>query len=83
MIINLSPSGRVDIREGLAKRTRPRHPCRHSGQPGCAEEAQGRACHAALPCIGRHKSLAVQELSLANPRKAKKVAVIAVYRALK
>jgi ParB/RepB/Spo0J family partition protein len=77
VIINLSPSGRVEIREGLA---RPEID---------ADTREATAEHPAAPVrpkaaysvplrrlIAWHKSAAVQELLLSDPRKAREVAVI-------
>jgi ParB family chromosome partitioning protein len=77
VLINLSPTGRVDIREGLVKREIDR---------GTAEETvdnpiaprKPKAAYSAVLCayIAYHKTAAVQELLLACPRKAKEVAVV-------
>jgi ParB family chromosome partitioning protein len=77
VLINFSPSGRVDIREGLAR-------------PKADEDTRKEA--AAHPAVARpkatysapvrrylawHKSLAVQEVMLSDPRKAREVAAVA------
>jgi ParB family chromosome partitioning protein len=77
VLINLAPGGRVEIREGLAK------PQIDPGTRAATAEnpiapKKPKAAYSAPLCryIGWHKSLAVQQLLLANPRKAKEVAVI-------
>lgn len=78
VLINLSPSGRVDIREGLIR------PERSAAEEAAADD------HPAAPSkprpaysgplrrlIAWRKSAAIQELLLADPRKAREVAVTA------
>jgi ParB family chromosome partitioning protein len=77
VIINLSPSGRIEIREGLARpeidadtrETTAEHP---------AAPARPKAAYS-VPLrrlIAWHKSSAIQELLLSDPRKAREVAII-------
>lgn len=74
VLINLSPSGRVEIRAGLLRpeideQTRDQtaqHPAKHKA----AYSAPVRRY------IAWHKSIAVQEVLLADPRKAKEVAAV-------
>jgi ParB family chromosome partitioning protein len=77
VLINLSPMGRVEIREGLAKSEIDPVTRAASAENPIAPK-RPKAAYAAPLCryIGWHKSLAVQELLLANPRKAREVAVI-------
>lgn len=74
VLINLSPSGKVEVREGLAK---------SEIDEDSAEQTAGnvlapKPTKASYPAplrryIAHHKSMAVQELLLANARKAKEV----------
>ncbi len=77
VIINLSPSGRVDIREGLAKpEIDPGTRAATADNPAAPKKPKAAYSTPLCRYIGWHKSLAVQELLLGNPRKAKEVAVI-------
>jgi len=75
VLINLSPSGRVEIREGLA---------RHKVDKETAKEvaanpvAPVKAAYSKPLCqyIAHHKSVAVAEMLLASPRMAQEVMVI-------
>ena len=76
-LINLSPSGRVEIREGLARpeidpdtrEATAEHPAAPS-RPKAAYSVPLRRL------IAWHKSAAIQELLLSDPRKAREVAVL-------
>ena len=77
VLINLSPSGRVDVREDLAR------PAIDSATRAATAlnplaQAKSKAVYS-VPLrrlIAWHKSVAVQELLLADPRKAREVMVI-------
>jgi len=77
VLINLSPTGRVDISEGLVKRDIDRHTAEETVDNPIAPRKAKAAYSAGLSVyIAHHKTAAVQELLLANPRKAKEVAVV-------
>jgi ParB family chromosome partitioning protein len=74
----LSPTGRVDIREGLVRREIDRHTAEEIADNPVAPRKPKAAYSAALCAyIAHHKTAAVQELLFACPRKAKEVAVVA------
>jgi ParB family transcriptional regulator, chromosome partitioning protein len=77
VLINLSPTGRVDIREGLAKREIERRTAEETADNPIAQR-KPKAAYSSVLCgyIAHHKTAAVQELLLACPRKAKEVAVV-------
>jgi ParB family transcriptional regulator, chromosome partitioning protein len=77
VLINLSPTGRVDIREGLVKRDIDRHTAEETADNPIAPR-KPKAAYSAVLCayIAHHKTAAVQELLLACPRKAKEVSVV-------
>ena len=77
VLINLSPAGRVDIREGLARpEIDPDTRAETAGHP--AAPSRPKPAYSAPLCrlIGWRKSAAVQELLLADPRKAREVAAV-------
>jgi ParB family transcriptional regulator, chromosome partitioning protein len=78
VLINLSPTGRVDVHEGLVKREIDRHTAEETADNPIAPR-KAKAAYSSVLCayIAHHKSAAVQELLLACPRKAKEVAVVA------
>jgi ParB family transcriptional regulator, chromosome partitioning protein len=77
VLINLSPAGRVDIREGLVKRDMDQHTAEETADSPIAPR-KPKAAYSAVLCanIAHHKTAAVQEMLLANPRKAKEVTVV-------
>jgi ParB family chromosome partitioning protein len=77
VLINLSPSGRVDIREGLVRREIDRQTAEETADSPVAPR-KPKPAYSAVLCayIAHHKTAAVQELLLACPRKAKEVAVV-------
>jgi ParB family chromosome partitioning protein len=77
VLINLSPMGRVDIREGLVRREIDRRTAMETADNPIAPR-KVRAAYSSVLCayIAHHKTAAVQELLLACPRKAKEVAVV-------
>jgi ParB family chromosome partitioning protein len=81
VLINLSPTGQVDIREGLVKREIDRHTAEETADNPIAPR-KSKAAYSAVLCayIAHHKTAAVQEMLLACPHKAKEVAVVARFR---
>jgi ParB family transcriptional regulator, chromosome partitioning protein len=78
VLINLSPTGRVDIREGLVKREIDRRTAEETADnPIAPRKAKAKYSSVLCAYIAHHKTAAVQELLLACPRKAKEVAVVA------
>jgi hypothetical protein len=77
VLINLSPTGRVDVREGLVRRDIDRETAEETADNPIAPR-KPKAAYSAVLCayIAHHKTAAVQELLLACPRKAKEVAVV-------
>jgi ParB family chromosome partitioning protein len=77
VLINLSPSRRVDVREGLAKRDIDRRTAWETADNPIAPR-KVKAAYSSVLCayIAHHKTAAVQELLLACPRKAKEVSVV-------
>jgi ParB/RepB/Spo0J family partition protein len=77
VLINLSPSGRIEIREGLARPEIDSETKAATAEHPIAPK-RPKASYSAPLCrlIGWHKSAAVQELLLANPRKAREIAVV-------
>ncbi len=77
VVINLSPRGAVEVREGLVK---PRKIDRKTAAAttDTAEPAKPKAVYPApvRRYIGWHKTLAVQEVLLADARKAREVAAV-------
>jgi len=83
VLINLSPSGRVEIREGLVKRDIDAQTLEDTADNPLAPR-QSKA-HYAAPLrrfIAHHKSAAVQEMLLSSPRKAKEIAAVRAILAL-
>ena len=77
VLINLSPSGRVEIREGLAKpEIDPGTRAAIAENPAAPKKPKAAYSTPLCRYIGWHKSLAVQEMLLVNPRKAREIAVI-------
>jgi ParB family chromosome partitioning protein len=78
VLINLSPTGRVDIRQNLVKREIDRHTAEETADNPIAPR-KPKAAYSSVLCayIAHHKTAAVQEMLFACPRKAKEVAVVA------
>ena len=77
VLINLSPSGRVEIREGLAKRSIDRKTAAETMEHPAAPPKRKAAYSSALCAhIAHHKTAAVQEMLLASPRKVREVSVV-------
>jgi ParB family transcriptional regulator, chromosome partitioning protein len=79
VLINLSPSGRVDIREGLVRRDIDRETAEETADNPVAPR-KVKPAYSSVLCayIAHHKTAAVQEMLFACPRKAKEVAVVPV-----
>jgi ParB family transcriptional regulator, chromosome partitioning protein len=77
VLINLSPTGRVDIRENLVRRDIDRHTAKETADNPVAPR-KPKPAYSSVLCgyIAHHKTAAVQELLVACPRKAKEVAVV-------
>jgi ParB family chromosome partitioning protein len=77
VLINLSPSGRVEIREGLAKRSIDKQTAAETMDHPAAP-AKRRCAYSSALCahIAHHKTAAVQEILLASPRKVREVSVV-------
>jgi ParB/RepB/Spo0J family partition protein len=77
VLINLSPSGRVDIREGLARPEIDPDTRAQTGENPVAPSRPKAAYSTPLRrLIAWHKTMALQELLLADPRKAREVAAV-------
>ena len=77
VLINLSPSGRVEIREGLAKRSIDKQTAAQTQDHPAAPQKRKAAYSSALCAhIAHHKTAAVQEMLLASPRKVREVSVV-------
>jgi ParB family transcriptional regulator, chromosome partitioning protein len=76
VIINLSPGGEVEVREGLVKREIDTRAAGHSGT--AAPKKKARPAYSTPLCrsLAHHKSAAVQSLLLADRRKAKEVTAV-------
>lgn len=77
VVINLAPSGRVEIREGLAKPDiDPDTRAEAAANP--IAPARPKSAYSTPLCrsIAWHKSVAVQAMLLSNPRKAREVAAV-------
>jgi ParB family chromosome partitioning protein len=77
VLINLSPTGRVDVREDLVSREIDRHTAEETADNPVAPR-KPKPAYSSVLCgyIAHHKSAAVQEMLFACPRKAKEVAVV-------
>jgi len=77
VLINLSPSGKVETREGLTKRQIEESTAKVLADNPVAP-SKPKASYSAPLCryIAHHKSAAVAEVMLADPRKAREVAVV-------
>lgn len=77
VLINLSPSGQVEIREGLVKRSIDKQTAAET-MDHPASPSKRKAAYSAALCahIAHHKTAAVQEMLLASPRKVREVSVV-------
>jgi ParB family chromosome partitioning protein len=84
VLINFAPSGAVEIHEGLAVPAMDEDTAAELGQDAAAPAKPKPAYAGPLRrYIAWHKSMAVQEVLLADPRKAKEVAAVRLLLSLK
>ena len=78
VLINVSPNGRVDIRENLVRRDIDQRTAEETADNPIAPR-KVKAVYSSVLCayIAYHKTAAMQEMLFACPRKAKEVAVVA------
>ena len=77
VLINLSPTGQVEIREGLVKRSIDQKTAAETmDHPAAPPKRKAAYSSAVCGYIAHHKTAAVQEMLLASPRKAKEVSVV-------
>jgi ParB family chromosome partitioning protein len=77
VLINLSPTGRVEIREGLVRRNIDKQTAAQTMDHPAAPLTRKAAYSSALCAhIAHHKTAAVQEMLLASPRKVREVSVV-------
>lgn len=75
-VIHFAPSGRVEIRENLVRHDVKKQMAEEAGESPAAPKPKPEYGKPLMRYMAAHKTLAVQEALLANPRKAKEVAVI-------
>lgn len=78
VVIQFAPSGRVQTREGLIKREVRPSVAEDTQEAPAAPKPKPEYSGPVVRIVSAHKSLAVMEALLANPRKAKEVAVISM-----
>lgn len=76
VVIHFTPSGRVEVREGLVRRDVSPSVAKETASAPAAPKPQPEYTGPVIRMMSAHKSLAVMEALMANPRKAKEVAVI-------
>lgn len=76
VVIHFKPSGRVEVREGLVKKDVRPSVAEETADAPRAPKPQPEYSGPVIRMMNAHKSLAVMEALMANPRKAKEVAVI-------
>lgn len=77
VLINLSPSGHVEVREGLVRRSIEQKTAAQTMDHPAAPPKRKAAYSSALCAhIAHHKTAAVQEMLLASPRKVREVSVV-------
>lgn len=76
VVIHFKPSGRVEVREGLVKKDVRPSVAEETAEAPSAPKPQPEYSGPVIRMMNAHKSLAVMEALMANPRKAKEVAVI-------
>ena len=76
VVIHFKPSGRVEVREGLVKKDVRPSVAEETAAAPSAPKPQPEYSGPVIRMMSAHKSLAVMEALMANPRKAKEVAVI-------
>lgn len=81
VLINLSPSGRVEIREGLVRPKIEKETANVIAENPVAPKKAKPVYSASLCCyIGHHKTAAVAEILLSSPRAAQEVMVVDMLR---
>lgn len=76
VVIHFKPSGRVEVREGLVRRDVRPSVAEETAAAPAAPKPQPEYSGPVIRMMSAHKSLAVMEALMANPRKAKEVAVV-------
>ncbi|PKR48450.1 ParB/RepB/Spo0J family partition protein [Thalassospira marina] len=76
VVIHFKPSGRVEVREGLLHRQVSPSVAEETSEAPNLPKPQPEYSGPVIRMMSAHKSLAVMEALMANPRKAKEVAVI-------
>lgn len=76
VLINISPRGEVEIKEGLVKPEKIDEDTKEETAPAPQKKARPPYSKPIYQYIGWHKSLAVQEVLLSNPRKVKELSVL-------
>ena len=76
VVIHFKPSGRVEVREGLVKKDVRPSVAEETAEAPSVPKPQPEYSGPVIRMMSAHKSLAVMEALMANPRKAKEVAVI-------
>ncbi|MGH7226547.1 MAG: ParB/RepB/Spo0J family partition protein, partial [Gemmataceae bacterium] len=81
VLINLSPSGRVEVREGLAKNRIEKETAKAIAENPVAP-LRPKAAYSTPLCrtIAHHKTLAVAEILLASPRAAQEVMIVGLLK---
>jgi len=78
VVIHFKPSGRVEVRDGLVRRDVSPSVAEETADAPTAPKERPEYSGPVIRVMSAHKSLAVMEALLANPRKAKEVAVISL-----
>lgn len=78
VVIHFKPSGRVEVREGLMRRAVSPSVAEETADAPTAPKERPEYSGPVIRMMNAHKSLAVMETLLTNPRKAKEVAVISL-----
>ncbi|TVR79938.1 MAG: ParB/RepB/Spo0J family partition protein [Rhodospirillales bacterium] len=81
VVIHFKPSGRVEVREGLARREMRPSVAEDTADHPAAPKEKPEYTGAVIRMAAAHKSLAVMAGLLANPRKALEVAVVTMLNA--
>lgn len=76
VVIHVKPSGRVEVREGLVRSDVSPSVAEETSEAPNASKPKPEYSGSVIRMMNAHKSLAVMEALIANPRKAKEVAVI-------
>ena len=76
IVINLHPSGRVEVKKGLVRHQVKQEVVEMTKETPEAPKQRPEASAALIRYVALHKSIAVQAALLQNPRKAKEVATI-------